>query len=275
MEPSIGTRLRVWWGDFPLCCRAMFSVAVLVYVLQCVGIANSSHWCFNARMVYERLQVYRVFTVAYFHGGLLHIILNLMAMVSLGPWLERHFGTANFLGLVLALQALAGVMEVTVARVLRLGPTVPAALYGLFPWNGCSIGMSGLLFAWITMHCQKEGAARSLFGFCNVPARLYPWALLLLIYLLWPGSSLAGHLFGILAGYCAPFVVGGLERLALDSFVPSVVKRLPAYKAATGGLILSGVLYNPNATTAGGSSWLPRFWRSSGSGQFPGQGRVL
>lgn len=40
----------------------------------------------------------------------------------------------------------------------------------------------------------------------------------------------------------APFVVGGLERLALDSFIPSVVKRLPAYKAATGmcGLCVCG-----------------------------------
>lgn len=33
-----------------------------------------------------------VLPAAYLHAGLLHIVLNLLAMVSLGPFLERHYG---------------------------------------------------------------------------------------------------------------------------------------------------------------------------------------
>jgi hypothetical protein len=41
---------------------------------------------------------------------------------------------------------------------------------------------------------------RSLFGFCNVPAAVYPWALLILLQIMMPGISFLGHLSGILCG---------------------------------------------------------------------------
>lgn len=84
--------------------------------------------------------VYRVFTVAYFHGGLLHIILNLMAMVSLGPWLERHFGV-HCAGWLWCL-----VPGLTLASVGR-GSYGVICCHG----HGCLIGFVGL------RHCQLLG----------------------------------------------------------------------------------------------------------------------
>lgn len=39
---------------------------------------------------------------------------------------------------------------------------------------------------------------RSVFGFFSVPARLYPWAMLVLWQLLVPQASFLGHLCGLL-----------------------------------------------------------------------------
>jgi hypothetical protein len=44
-------------------------------------------------------------------------------------------------------------------------------------------------------------SSRSVFGFFSVPAKLYPWVLLVLLQLLMPGISFLGHLGGILSGY--------------------------------------------------------------------------
>ena len=41
---------------------------------------------------------------------------------------------------------------------------------------------------------------RSIFGLFNVPAKLYPWALLGFWQLLMPGASFLGHLCGVAVG---------------------------------------------------------------------------
>ena len=69
-------------------------------------------------------------------------------------------------------------------------------------WLGSrAVGFSGLVFGLIVIDNAESGAShRSIFGFFNVPAQLYPWALLLLWQLLLPGVSFLGHLGGVLAG---------------------------------------------------------------------------
>jgi hypothetical protein len=41
-----------------------------------------------------------------------------------------------------------------------------------------------------------DSSSQSLFGIFDVPAKIYPWILLILIQLLMPGASFIGHLSG-------------------------------------------------------------------------------
>lgn len=63
----------------------------------------------------------------------------------------------------------------------------------------CAVGASGLIFGLIVVDNAEGGHQhRNILGVVNLPARLYPWALLLLTQLLMPSVSFVGHLSGIL-----------------------------------------------------------------------------
>ena len=81
-----------------------------------------------------------------------------------------------------------------------------------------SVGFSGVLFALVVVDIHKSDVpTRSVMGFVSVPARWYPWALLVLLQLMIPNVSFLGHFSGILlldvgivfldlVSVCAPLV---------------------------------------------------------------------
>ena len=62
----------------------------------------------------------------------------------------------------------------------------------------CAIGFSGVVFGLIVIdNSVSHATSRSIFGLFTVPARVYPWALMVLWQLLLPSVSFLGHLTGI------------------------------------------------------------------------------
>lgn len=75
-----------------------------------------------------------------------------------------------------------------------------------------AVGYSGVLFTYATLETYHSNVpTRSIFGLFNVPAKLYPWVLLVVLSLMLPGISFLGHLSGILVGIF--FVAGGASYL--------------------------------------------------------------
>lgn len=82
-------------------------------------------------------------------------------------------------------------------------------------WHS-AVGYSGVLFAYAVIETHHSNVThRSVFGLFRVPARIYPWVLLIVLQVLIPGISFLGHLSGILIG--AMLVYG-----ALNFLLPSV-----------------------------------------------------
>lgn len=66
-------------------------------------------------------------------------------------------------------------------------------------WQQCAVGFSGVVFGLVVVDNQLSGAAsRSILGFFTVPAKAYPWALVVFWQLLVPQASFLGHLAGVL-----------------------------------------------------------------------------
>lgn len=77
-------------------------------------------------------QYYRLVTAAFLHAGLLHLTLNMVALVQLGPPLEAALGRLRF-GVLYGLSALGGsVTAFLLAPPDTLGVGASGAIFGLF-----------------------------------------------------------------------------------------------------------------------------------------------
>lgn len=123
-------------------------------------------------------EYYRLFSSAFMHYGIVHIIFNMWALYVLGPPLEQHLGRLRF-GALYFLSALGGSVVV----------------YLFSPLNAATAGASGAIFG--------------LFGATLVAARRLnldvKWllsliAINLVITFTLPGISWQGHVGGLITG---------------------------------------------------------------------------
>lgn len=170
-----GTSLGFGGGASPLYSRLAVQTLSLDYgggtgVVQ--GIADGQYW--------------RLLTAMFLHFGLAHVLLNMLALLSLGPPLEAAFGRVRFLALYL-LSGLAG--------------TTASYLFG--PTNQQAAGASGAIFglfaaAYVVERRRGSGQAQQ-------------YAVLLGINLVLtftiPFIDVRGHLGGLLGGALAAAVL--------------------------------------------------------------------
>jgi len=129
------------------------------------------------------------------HGNLLHLWLNVDAWLGVAGRLEAELGTVQLAWATFVLGAAAQAIFLALASTLAyLGISAAA-------WHSCYLGLSGILFALIVLDTRRSGPPRMLLGLVPVPAVWYPWALLTLVTLFFPASSLLGHLSGMATGY--------------------------------------------------------------------------
>lgn len=123
-------------------------------------------------------EYYRLFSSAFMHYGIVHILFNMWALYVLGPPLEQHLGRLRF-GALYFLSALGGSVVV----------------YLFSPLNAATAGASGAIFG--------------LFGATLVAARRLnldvKWlvsliAINLVITFTLPGISWQGHVGGLITG---------------------------------------------------------------------------
>lgn len=135
------------------------------------------------------------------HGGLLHIIFNLLAWWQVGTRLERSFGSFEILYWFWLTVLLAGSLHTAAALALT-------HFFGTASAFVCSSGLSGVLFALFVFEVYRLNLdSIKLFRVVEVPAEAYPVLLLVIIQLLVPHTSLLGHLSGLCIGYLHVFVL--------------------------------------------------------------------
>ncbi|KAI7747349.1 hypothetical protein M8C21_007982 [Ambrosia artemisiifolia] len=292
-EAGLSTRFKQWWEGIPFLTSVVVAVCSVIYlVCLLVGYDSFVEVCFLPSAVISKFQVYRVFTSVLFHGSILHLVFNMMALVPLGTELERVMGSIRLLYMIVLLATTSAIFHLLITLIAAFNP-----VYSYYHFmDECAIGFSGVLFSMIVIETSLSGVqSRSVFGLFNVPAKLYPWMLLVLFQLLMTNISLLGHLCGILSGFAYTyglfnFIIPGssfFSGIESASWLSTCVRR-PKYIMCTGGDPSGYIPTYRNTTSsetmAGNmwtnlSSWMPRREVLSQSteenSRFPGRGRTL
>ncbi len=131
-----------------------------------------------------------VFTANYLHGGLLHILFNMMWIRNLGPAATEVYGPAR----TFVLFNVAGAAGFLVSNVVTSAPTI-----------GASGGIFGLLAALI-VYGRKRGVSA-------VETQLWQWAILLFVFgFIMRGVNNWAHGAGFAGGWIAAHLMGFLDE---------------------------------------------------------------
>jgi membrane associated rhomboid family serine protease len=104
-------------------------------------------------LIFLFLTAYRIFTSILFHGSLLHVLFNMLALVPLGSELERIMGSVRLLYMIILLATASAIFHLLIALVVAHNPFHKDQ----YLMNECAIGFSGILFSMIVIETSLSG----------------------------------------------------------------------------------------------------------------------
>lgn len=156
------------------------------------------------------LQLWRPITYQFLHGGLWHILFNMLVLYFLGSTLERHWGSKKFLVFYLGCGIVGGLLY---PLLLGLKIISPHPIHGVLPLVGASGAILGVLAACAILFPNIV----MIFYFFPLPIRVVAMILTLIaIYGIVTGENAGGeaaHLAGMVAG--ASYVLSQASRSKL------------------------------------------------------------
>ncbi|MEM6332928.1 MAG: rhomboid family intramembrane serine protease [Planctomycetota bacterium] len=141
---------------------------------------------FSVATTFQGLQLWRVISFQFMHGGLWHLVGNALGLFFLGPMIEQWLGSRRFLAFFL-LCGVAGALTYTVLSLTGLLVTSPAV-----PLVGASGGVFGILAAAALI---APNTKILLFFVLPVPLKAVIWGALFIavVFVIGGGENAGGH----------------------------------------------------------------------------------
>ncbi len=191
--------------------KALLVVNVAIYLVQVISsitIANNFlefNFALHYLSVLYEYKFWQIFTYMFLHGGLWHLLFNMLALYFLGSEIEREWGTKHFLRYYLATGVGAGIIIFLFDSAIVL--INPALISNLGYTLGASGAIFGLLLAYSLLFSERR---ITLLLFFILPVNIKAKNLLLLSLgisflfpLLFAGMRISniGHVGGVLSGF--------------------------------------------------------------------------
>lgn len=143
--------------------------------------------------VFELGRYWTLISANYLHGGLLHIIFNMMALRQIGPWVSMEFGASR----TFVIYTLSGVAGYLVSCAAGVPFTI-----------GASASVCGLIGALYYFGKSRGGSYGT-----AVTREVSGWLISLILFgLVMPGINNWGHGGGIAGGFLVAMLLGYNER---------------------------------------------------------------
>jgi rhomboid protease GluP len=174
----------------------LIAITAVIYLLQMLGVNDLVNFGVKYNPAIIAGEYWRLITPVFLHGSILHVGVNLYALMIIGTGIERMYGPARFLALYF-IAAFAG--------------NVFSFVFSPNPSLGASTAIFGLLGAQIVLIFQN----RKLFGdrFRSVLINSLSIAALNLFIGLSPGIDNFGHLGGLAGGVMFALLGGPLWQI--------------------------------------------------------------
>ncbi|HMF92935.1 MAG TPA: rhomboid family intramembrane serine protease [Vicinamibacterales bacterium] len=194
-------------GPISTALKALIAVNVLMFVVRAFVSSVDLYFGLVPALVVHRFWVWQTATYMFLHGGIFHILFNMLALWMFGTELERMWGSRYFLKFYFVTGIGAGILTV---------------LFSLLPFgfaqqlqSATIIGASGAIYGLLLAYAMYFPERPILMIVFWVPARVCV-AILGGIALLTSLSDAGGvanatHLFGLLVGYL--FLKSGRMRM--------------------------------------------------------------
>ena len=210
--------------DEPIVTWALVGVNVLVYLItvaQGAGINNPGGSLFNKWLLFGPAVAngdwWRLITAAFLHANILHIGLNMLALVWLGAPVERYLGHLQYLGLYIV-SGLAGSAGALIATP-----------------HGLTVGASGAIFgilgALLIIEYQATG---------RIAGQAFTLILINLVFsFTFSGISVGGHIGGLIGGIAAALALTRFGRTSLAYGRPGLLGVLALIGVGVFSILLS------------------------------------
>ncbi|MFN7913790.1 MAG: rhomboid family intramembrane serine protease [Vicinamibacterales bacterium] len=206
-------------------CSALFLVSVLLTIKD-GGSAVQAMWGLSSRVLNElgatgSYQVlyagawWTLLSASWLHGGLLHLVMNMMALRNLGP------GTADLIGpsRTAIIYVIAGVCGFLLSVVMGAGTTI-----------GASASICGLIGALI--HYGRRSGSSLIYN------QALQWAIATLVLgFIVPAINNWAHLGGFIGGYLASAVLNPLTRERGDHMLGAAICLLVSFAAVAYSIV--------------------------------------
>jgi rhomboid protease GluP len=157
----------------------------------------------------------------YLHGGILHIIFNLMALRQIAPWVSNEYGASR----MFSIYTLGGIIGYVVSYLAGVPFTI-----------GASAAVCSLIGALLYYGKSRGGAYGS-----SVYREVSGWVISLFIFgMIFPGINNWGHGGGIIGGIIASALLGYNERRRENRFDQALAMLCGLVTAAALGWALLG-----------------------------------
>uniref|UniRef100_A0A3Q2Z9Y2 Rhomboid domain containing 1 n=1 Tax=Hippocampus comes TaxID=109280 RepID=A0A3Q2Z9Y2_HIPCM len=161
--------------------------------------------CVSVHQAYWSGEWRRLLLSPFHHADDMHLYFNMVSFVMKGIRLERRLGSVWFAYVLAVFSLLTGALYLALEA--GLTQLTEDQSYS----SACAVGFSGVIFALkVLSNHYHPGGVTYVMGF-PVSNRYASWVELVLIHITAPGTSLIGHLAGILVGLL--YTTGPLKKM--------------------------------------------------------------
>ncbi|XP_076002718.1 rhomboid-related protein 4 [Genypterus blacodes] len=193
---------QVGMENIPPVTLAVLGLNAYLYMFPAAPLMKA---CVSVQEAYWESDWQRLLLSPLHHVDDWHLYFNMVSFLWKGMRLERQLGGAWFVYLLVVFSLLTGVVY------LGLEAALTELTQDPFYSVQCAVGFSGVLFALkVLSNHYHPGGTTYVMGL-SVSNRYASWVELVLIHVTAPGTSLIGHLAGILVGLL--YTTGPLQKI--------------------------------------------------------------